>query len=289
VLLAAPAIVAVMASPSRAAEPTVAECLSASDRGTALKNEGRYRAARKSFLTCVADSCPSVVRRDCVTSLTELDQLQPSFVFDVRNERGADVADVRVSMDGELLVDSLDGKPINVDVGPHVFTFAAGPRYKEQRVQVLARTTEKNRILAIKLELVAAAPASTDQRLPPERTPRADEPPRAEPVPVFPIVLAGVGVVALGSFTYLGLSAKSDLRALESDPCAATRTCAQSDVDSVRTRYAIADVALGVGVVSLVAAAWLWFSRDRGRTTARMPLDVLPTTRGLSVQLQRRF
>ena len=91
-LLAAPGIVALMSSPSRAAEPTVAECLSASDRATALKNEGRYLASRKSLLTCVAASCPSVVRRDCVTSLTELEQLQPSFVFDVRNERGADVA-----------------------------------------------------------------------------------------------------------------------------------------------------------------------------------------------------
>jgi hypothetical protein len=279
VLLAAPSIVAAMSSPSRAAEPTVAECLSASDRATALKSEGRYRAARKSFLTCVADSCPSVVRRDCVTSLTELDQLQPSFVFDVRDERGADMSEVRVSMDGEPLVEKLDGKPVNVDVGPHVFTFAAGPRYKEQRVQVIARTTEKNRILAVKLEPVAAASAD----------PKPIAPTHGEPVPVFPIMLAGVGVVALGAFAYLGLSARSDLRALESDPCATSKTCSKSDVDSVRTRFAIADVALGVGVVSFVAAAWLWFSRDRTQTTARMPLEVLPTSRGVSVQLQRSF
>lgn len=293
-LLAAPGIVAAMSPPARAAEPTVAECLSTSDRGTALKNEGRYRAARKSFLTCVADSCPSVVRRDCVTSLTELDQLQPSFVFDVRDERGADMSEVRVSMDGEPLLDKLDGKPVNVDVGPHVFTFAAGPRYKEQRVQVLARTTEKNRILAVKLEPIAAASAGpADKRLPSDKpspsNPKPIAVPPGEPAPVFPIMLAGVGVVALGAFAYLGLTARSDLRALESDPCATSKTCSKSDVDSVRTRFAIADVALGVGVVSFVAAAWLWFSRDRTPTTAHLPLDVLPTTRGLSVQLQRSF
>jgi hypothetical protein len=264
VLLAAPGLVAAIPTPSHAAEPTVQECLSASDHATVLRGEGRYRAARKSFLTCVSDACPSVVRRDCVTSLTELEQLQPSFVFAVRDERGADMSEVRVSMDGELLVDRLDGKPINVDVGPHVFTFSAGPRYREQRVNVLARTTEKNRVLSVTLEPVDAPVART-----PATTSPAAPPSRAEPVPVVPILLGGVGVVALGAFAYLGLSAKSDLNDLENDACASTKTCTKSDVDYVRTRFALADVALGIGVVSLVAATWLFLTRDRGQATAR--------------------
>ncbi|MDB4937584.1 MAG: hypothetical protein JWP87_4556 [Labilithrix sp.] len=273
-LLGAPAWIAVAASPSHAADPTVQECLSSSDRATALRSEGRYRDARKSFLACVAESCPAIVRRDCVTSLTELDQLQPSFVFAVRDERGADMSEVRVLVDGELLVERLDGKPVNVDVGSHVFTFTAGPRYREQRVSVLARTTEKNRVLPVTMDPIGAstpAPPASGAAAP------ATQPSAA--VPVLPIVLGAVGVVALGSFAYLGLSAKSDLRALEDDPCAIRRTCAQSDVDSVRTRFALADVALGVGVVSLAAATWLWLARDGAQSTARaggraVPLDL---------------
>ena len=289
VLLASAVLLA--ARPAGAVEPRVAECLSSSERAESLRRDGRYREARKAFAACGADSCPAVVRRDCIASLTDLDRLEPTFVFAARDENGNDVANVTVTIDGELVTQELDGKPIGLDAGKHLVSFAAGPLYREERVSIVARTGEKNRIVSIQLTPVQPSP-------PPERTPDGPvEPPPTEPLPVVPIVLAGVGVVAIGAFAYLGLSAKSDLSALESDACAATKTCAQDDVDSIRTRFTLADVSLGVGAVAIGAAAWLFFTRDRTtsaslgrfRPPTHRPVDVRATSHGVSVTLERRF
>ena len=264
-------------------DPRVAECLASSETAESLRRDGRYREARKAFASCGADSCPAVVRRDCIASLTEVDRLEPTLVFAARDEHGDDVADVVVSIDGEVVSEKLDGKPIGVDAGQHVVMFIAGPRYRDERVNVVARTGEKNRIVSVQLTPQQPAPA-------PVPTKKLDaEPSHAEPLPVLPIVLASAGVGAIGAFAYLGLSAKSDLKALESSPCAATKTCAESDVDSVRTRFTFADVSLGVGAVAIGAAAWLFFTRDRATTTATRPLDVRATSHGVTVQLERRF
>jgi hypothetical protein len=82
-------------------------------------------------------------------------------------------------------------------------------------------------------------------------------------MPVHPLALAATS--ASGGFAVLGLSAPSDPSSHESAPCASTRTCNPDDVDAIRTRYALADVCLGVGVVALAAATWLWLTSDRAR------------------------
>ena len=50
--------------------------------------------------------------------------------------------------------------------------------------------------------------------------------------------------------------------------------CSASDVDSVRTRYRIADVGLGVGAVAGIAAAavWLWAPERREEPAATLAL-----------------
>jgi hypothetical protein len=75
--------------------------------------------------------------------------------------------------------------------------------------------------------------------------------------PLVSWMLGGVGVAALGSSTYLGLTSKADLAALRRD-CAPN--CTDSQVNGVRDRMIVADVALGVGVVAIVAAAWIWLA-----------------------------
>jgi hypothetical protein len=70
-------------------------------------------------------------------------------------------------------------------------------------------------------------------------------------------VLAGVGVVALGSFGYFGISGHARASDLK-DGCGQTKTCDPADVDSARSKYLVADVSLGIGVVALGAAAAVW-------------------------------
>jgi 2-keto-3-deoxy-6-phosphogluconate aldolase len=80
---------------------------------------------------------------------------------------------------------------------------------------------------------------------------------------VFPAALAaGLGVTAIGLFTVLDLQAWSDFRSMRDDPCAASRMC---DTGGVRTKLVVADIALGVGIVSLGVAAFLALPHLGGR------------------------
>src|SRR5262249_8969273 len=88
--------------------------------------------------------------------------------------------------------------------------------------------------------------------------PRKEQPPsRGRPVPVAPLVVGGVAVVALGVGAFFAVSGISDRSGLQGS-CAPH--CAQSDIDSVHTKFLVADVALGVGAAAAVAAVVLYFT-----------------------------
>jgi hypothetical protein len=72
--------------------------------------------------------------------------------------------------------------------------------------------------------------------------------------------LGGVGVAALASFAFFGITGKHDESNLRST-CAPA--CADSDVSAIHTKYVVADVSLAVSVASLGVAAYLYFSQPR--------------------------
>jgi hypothetical protein len=121
---------------------------------------------------------------------------------------------------------------------------------------------------------------------PPHGPEPAPPPPSPAAVPFGSVVLGGVAALALGTSAVLWLSATSDLHSLESSPCATTKTCAQSDVDSVRTRMITGDVLAGVGLAALGAAAVLWLTRDRSVAMAVAPATV---GRGSFVSVETHF
>ncbi|WP_437312016.1 hypothetical protein [Sorangium sp. So ce388] len=102
---------------------------------------------------------------------------------------------------------------------------------------------------------------------PPAAHPRA-APPRAAaaaPPAVPPLAWAagGVGIAGLGVFAVVGalsLDAEAELRAT----CAPR--CPGDDVRAIRVQHAVADIGLGVGVVALGAAAWLYLTRPAAAT-----------------------
>jgi hypothetical protein len=77
-------------------------------------------------------------------------------------------------------------------------------------------------------------------------------------------------VAALGAFTYFGMSARSEDRAL--DVC--YPACAPDRVDSVRQRYLIANISLGAGITALGLAVYLFVTSD---AEAREPTAAPPT------------
>jgi hypothetical protein len=195
---------------------------------------------------------------------TDVQASLPTIVVRARDPGGADATDVRVLVDGVPFLDRLDGRAKPVDPGPHTLRFEmSGAEPIEQSVVV--REGEKMRI--VDAAFTTPSHAARSERHDTE----AGEPSR---FPWPAAIVAGIGVVAVGAFAYLGLTGLSELHGLQGG-CGQTGTCDPSRVDSVRTKIWVAD-GLGVaGVVALGVAGWLWVS---AKGTARA--GVTPTHGG---------
>lgn len=246
------AAIALTGAPARA-QPGKQACAAAYERAQGLRRDGKLLAAREALITCSQPSCPAAAVADCGPWLAEVEQSLPSVVIAARDASGQERLDVRVLVDGRLVAAALDGKALPVDPGLRTFRIepAEGPA-GEQRV--LIREGEKNRPITVTLGAPAAGTAAGSPAL---AGPAA---PRAEPsVPGLVWASGAVGVAGLAVFAVAGglaLSAEADLRAT----CAPH--CPIDEVHAVRARQVVADVGLGVGVVGLGAATWLYLTRN---------------------------
>jgi hypothetical protein len=264
-------LLALLASAPGARADDREACATAAEQAQQLRDEGAFRKARDRMITCSRDVCPAPIKRDCLQWLGELDKSAPSVVVGARvNDR--DVTDVKVTLDGELVAERLDGKPIAVDPGEHTFTFEHAGQTVEEKV--LIRTGEKNRPLNVKLKGGAEPPPPPGGTTAP---PPVTDDGGGSLVPA--LVAGGIGVVALGSFAFFGLSGKSAVDDLQS----CKPRCAESDVDSARTKLIVADISLAVGVVALGVATYLFITRPKASAkveTTGLRVDVAPTRGG---------
>lgn len=255
-------------------------CVDASQKAQQLRSDGKMITAREQLLVCARDACPGVVRKDCGRWMAEVDEALPSVVIGAKDGHGHDLDAVKVTVDGKVFADRLDGKAQPIDPGTHVFRFEheTAPPIEEK---VVVREGEKNRTISVVMHLpgddvpLAASGGGGD------KAPRGSE---SREVPVESWVLGGVGVLALGSFVYFGLSgrgATSDLRS----SCAPA--CNKGDVDSARTKLLIADVSLGVSVVALGLATFFFVSSTPEKRSAH--LGVQPLVGGATLQLGGSF
>jgi hypothetical protein len=275
-------------------------CAVAYENAQQLRSKLKLRRARDQLLICGHSSCPSVVTKDCNMWLEEVEQELTSVVFRVRDARGGDVADVRISMDGEHLRDKADGSSVFVDPGMHVFRFEAEGHAVSEMRQML-RKGDRDRPIELTLK------ARTDEAKPDEELEKGDgglssrmsdaratdrnelrppvemelaKPQSPSKMPgVGTFVAAGVGVAALSSFAYFGLSAQGEADDLR-------KTCAPScpveRVDAVRSKLVVANVSLGVGIASLGLAAVLWVTQGppSPQPSSSLRLDVVPSANG---------
>jgi hypothetical protein len=112
--------------------PDKMECIAADTDGQALRITGSLLRARKRLAVCAAASCPGIVREDCLQRIAELDVAQPTVVFSATNGRGRPLVAVRVIVDGTTIAERLDGRPLPVDPGTHLFVFEALGRVTAQ-------------------------------------------------------------------------------------------------------------------------------------------------------------
>lgn len=133
-----------------AADPTTADCLAASETSLKLGNQHKLRAERSQLLVCAAANCPGDIRNECVRRVDDVNHAIPTIIFEAKDGGGKDLSAVKVTMDGEVLVERLEGTALSIDPGEHTFVFetAGQPPLSKQFV---IRESEKDRREAITL------------------------------------------------------------------------------------------------------------------------------------------
>jgi len=253
-------------------------CADAYEKAQESRAASHLKTALAELKACVAPDCPKFMRDDCARWMDQVESALPTVVFAARRA-GDDLTDVEVSCDGEPLVKSLDGKAVSVDPGLHKFSFNTSGSPSAHR-QILIRQGERNRIIDIAFSVAQEEAAEP----PPAVSVEVSVP--AQPAPPSPIMrylpygLAGLGVLGGAGFALFGIEGNSQRKDLE-------RTCSpycqSSQVSSVRTKYAIADTFLAVGIVSVGVATYLFLTRhgeSAGSSDRGTSIDFAPRTSG---------
>ncbi|WP_394837778.1 hypothetical protein LVJ94_12775 [Pendulispora rubella] len=242
-------------------DPVKQQCIDDAEEGQRLRDEGKLGMAREKFVGCANPSCPGAVVKECRAWLTDVEARMPTLLISAVDAAGNDLVDVKVSVDGRPWLDRLTGTETAIDPGPHQFRLeAAGAEAVEETLVVAER--QKGRALRAKFARVNA-PA------PPKK-------PEAASAPVAAYVVGGVGVAALASFAFFGLKGISDYNHLK-DTC--DPNCSTSDTDAVKTKFLVADISLGVGVVALGVATYLFLSHP-GKSPSPSQATITPLRGG---------
>ena len=255
-LLLVPALLAPMfvAAPSYADEKQ--ECIAASEKAQTLRDEKKFSQTREQLIVCGRETCPAAIRKDCADALADLEKKIPSVVIRAKDKTGNDIVAVKVTIDGVASQTSLDGKAISLDPGVHTFRFeTAGEDPIEQKVVVAEG--EQSRAVTVSFGHPEAGGGGGGSR----------------GAPIAGIIVGGLGLVAgavvAPIFWSMGLSQKStDEAAGGCAPAAGGPGCSDSEISSIRTKLAVGDVFLGVGIVGVAVGAVLIITHYAGKSSS---------------------
>ena len=269
----------------------------------ALDQAAHLLEAKAAALACSKPSCPALVGQQCRAKYALLEAEIPSVVPVARDEAGQPLLDVEVRMDGHVLCTRIDGSGHDVDPGVHEFSFSAPGRVPRTE-RILIAQGERNHQIRVVLAAapvntppVGAAAVTTPPNAPAQAAPAAEPRSQSEPsalpsesqTSVWPYVVGGTGLAALGLSIAFVTWGHQDLELLNS--CAPN--CAQDSLDHVQNLYLAADISLAVGVGALGVATWMFISNS-GKSAeptdhARLRWDVAPTRGGAFATMQQSF
>jgi hypothetical protein len=285
-----------LAPVARAADKPALACIRAAEDGQAARDANQFLRARELFAVCAAPECPAVLRKDCTSWLEEVKRRIPSIVVSVRDRGGHDVLDAQASIDGVVRQRPLDGRAIELDPGLHSVRVEAA-QSEPIETKVVLGAGEKDRPILVTLgapqpSMAEATPARATPAPPSSGeaqslAPLPEQPAPHKTLPLATYLLGGAAVVAMGVFGYFGIRGLVDANHLRGT-CAPG--CAPARVDGVEGELRAADIALGVGTLSLAGAMAfaIWGSSSAGRTAA-VPLEMSPRSSSLEGHLVLRF
>jgi hypothetical protein len=119
-------------------------CLDAASKGQVLRDDHKLVEARDAFRVCAQKTCPTMVRRDCLGWLDAVETGVPTLVISAKDGSGADLVDVKVTIDGTLVLSSLDRRSMPMNPGTHTFHFElADGTSADERVVVAEGSKDK--------------------------------------------------------------------------------------------------------------------------------------------------
>jgi hypothetical protein len=245
-------------------------CLDAHRAGQVARQEGRLEQARQLFIKCNAPVCPTLIRQDCGPWVGEIDAQVPSVVLSARTSAG-DIADVTVSMDGVLVTSHLDGKPVEVDPGEHLFRFEHSP-YPAVERRVIVGQGEKSREVVAQFETPADSTAA--KALPPPPKQFIEE---RGAVHWSAYVVGGVAITGMGLFIAFGVKGMNERSDLVTT-CAPF--CTDDSLGTMHTDFLVADVGWITAAVATAATITIIVLRPTIRRPVGEPAKEAPRVSG---------
>jgi hypothetical protein len=245
-------------------------CLAAYESSQLRRRDQALLEARKQLRTCASDQCPAAARSDCVKWLGEVDAEIPSVIFEA-TEKAVAVFDVSVKIDGVTTADRLEGHPVELDPGLHTFTFERKGEAPAE-AKLIVRPAEKARVVSVELSPAPPAPPAAA----PSPETRKVELAWVRPIPASVYVAGAVALVGLADFALAGALGHAKQQEIEGKNC--SPFCSSADVADAKTRYAVADIGLAVGVAALVTGGVLVLTRPSRPVSAAHTVPFTPLT-----------
>ncbi len=234
-------------APATARAQDKAACAASYEKAQVERQKDHLRASREQLLVCSQPSC-SVLQKDCVQWLSEVEAALPSVVFEATGPDGRDAVDAQVTCDGAPVVSRIDGKAVVMDPGLHRCRFEMGGMGRDD--QIVLHEGEQRRPWRISFA-TGATPSAPMTNETAERSSSA---------PLWPWVVGGLGIAAIGVGSYFelhGFALKSDLDACKGH-------CSPSSVDATRAAFVTGDVTIGVGLAAVAIAAIVLVTHSPG-------------------------
>jgi hypothetical protein len=195
-------------------------CLDAHSRGQDAREQGKISLARKLFLTCAQNGCPTAVQGDCARFADDLTGMQPTVVFVARDGNGNDLPATTVYVDGALVATTLDGKSFDIDPGNHVVKFSNGG--KDEVVTVVIGSGEKGRTVQARFGSPTPTAPTTTATTADTKPAKPAAPKTTHPKAAMPIAIGGAVMVAAGAGLFIwGRSQVPDQCDISTHQCAA--------------------------------------------------------------------
>lgn len=255
-------------------EDPVAQCISANEDSLTLRKEGKLVEARRALAACAAPVCPEAIQRACRGRMPDFNEAVPTVVLEVKDSRGRDMVDVKVSVDGQPMV-TVSLTAMSLDPGAHVFRFEApGQAVVESTVVVHEGQKDQPVMVVFRIKPDAASVPGPESS--------AGEPAAAA---VFgPLtrpgsaqraagwIVGGLGIATMAAGGILGLVAKSSYDS--AGGCRPGNVCTRPGFDKRYAAWQLGNVATGVfagGAAVTAAGGVIWLSASRGQKVGASP------------------